>query len=61
MQKILSSKSRKKDYHVKIDSIFFDQLINSDIKTYENITKIATGQWDDCTTDCLLDYHYFKL
>ena len=44
MHKILSSKSRKKDYHVKIDSIFLDQLINSDIKTYENITKIATGQ-----------------
>ena len=39
---------------------FFDQSINSIIKTYENITKIATGQGDDYTTGCLLDYSYFK-
>ena len=44
-----------------IDSkIFFDQPINSNIKTYENIRKIATGQGDDYTTGCLLDYSYFK-
>ena len=29
-------------------------------KTYENIRKIATGQGDDYTTGCLLDYSYFK-
>ena len=29
-------------------------------KTYENIRKIATGQGDDYTTVCLLDYSYFK-
>ena len=29
-------------------------------KTYENIRKIATGQGDDYTTSCLLDYAYFK-
>ena len=29
-------------------------------KTYENIGKIATGQEDDYTTGCLLDYSYFK-
>ena len=28
--------------------------------TYENIRKIATGQGDDYTTGCLLDYPYFK-
>ena len=39
---------------------FFDQPIKNDIKTYENIRKIATGQGDDYTTDCLLDYNYFK-
>ena len=39
---------------------FFDQPINSDLKTYENIRKIATGQGDDYTTGCLLDYSYFK-
>ena len=38
----------------------FDQPINSMIKTYENIRKIATGQGDNYTTDCLLDYSYFK-
>ena len=44
-----------------IDSkIFFDQPINSNIKTYENIRKIARGRGDDHTTGCLLDYSYFK-
>ena len=37
----------------------FDQPINSMTKTYENIRKIATGQGDDYTTGCLLDYPYF--
>ena len=27
---------------------------------YENIRKIVTGQGDDYTTGCLLDYTYFK-
>ena len=39
---------------------FFDQPINSSIKTYENIRKIATGHGDDYTTGCLLNYSYFK-
>ena len=33
----------------------FDQPINSDLKTYENIRKIATGQGDDYSTGSLLD------
>ena len=37
-----------------------DQSINNDIKTYENIRKIATGQGDDYATGCLLVYPYFK-
>ena len=49
-----------KDYNVMIDGKnFFDQPINSMAKTYENIRKIATGQEDDYTTGCLLDYPYF--
>ena len=40
--------------------IFFDQPVNSDLKTYENIGKVATGKGDDYTTGCLLDYSYFK-
>ena len=39
---------------------FFDQPINSELKAYENIRKIATGKGDDYTTGCLLDYSYFK-
>ena len=35
---------------------FFDQPIKSDLKTYDNIRKIAKGQGDDCITGCLLDY-----
>ena len=39
---------------------FFDQPVKNDKVTYENIRKIATGQGDDYTTGCLLDYIYFK-
>ena len=39
---------------------FFDQPIKNDKVTYKNIRKIATGQGDDHTTGCLLDYTYFK-
>ena len=28
--------------------------------TYDNIRKIATGQGDEYTSGCLLDYNYFK-
>ena len=37
----------------------FDQPIKNKKVTYENIRKIATGQGDDYTTGCLLDYSYF--
>ena len=50
-----------KDYNVMFDGkIFFDQPVNSDLKTYENIRKVATGQGDDYTTGCLPDHSYFK-
>ena len=32
----------------------------SDIKRYEEIRKLTTGQGEDYTTGCLLDYHYVK-
>ena len=38
----------------------FDQPVNNDKITYENIRKIATSQGDDYTTGCLIDYIYFK-
>ena len=39
---------------------FFDQPIQDDKVTYENVRKIATGKGDDNTTGCLLDYQYFR-
>ena len=39
---------------------FFDQPVKNNKVRYENIRKIATGQEDDYTTCCLLDYSYFK-
>ena len=38
----------------------FDHPIKNDKITYVNIRKVATGQGDDNTTGCLLDYTYFK-
>ena len=39
---------------------FFDHPVKNNLITYENIRKIPTGQGDDYTTGCLLDYSYFK-
>ena len=41
-------------------NFFFDQPVQNDDVTYQNIRTIATGQGDDYTTGCLLDYIYFK-
>ena len=38
----------------------FDQPVKIDMRTYNNIRKIAAGQGDDYTSDCFLDYIYFK-
>ena len=51
-----------KNYNVMINGEnFFDQPTKNNKVTYENIRKIAaTGQGDDYTSGCLLDYPYFK-
>ena len=50
-----------KDYYVVINGKnFFDQPIKNDKISYNNITKIATGQKGDCTTGFLPVYIYFK-
>ena len=50
-----------KDYNVMTDGKnVFDQPVKNDKVTYEKIRKIATGQGDDCTTSCLLEYSCFK-
>ena len=49
-----------KDYNIMINvENFFDQPIRNNKVTYDNIRKIVTGQGDDYTTGCLLDYPYF--
>ena len=50
-----------KNYNAMINGEnFFDQPIKNNKVTYENIRKNATGQGDDYTIGCLLDYPYFK-
>ena len=39
---------------------FYDQPINDSIKQYDEVRKISTGQGDDYTTGCLLDFSYFE-
>ena len=56
---VLSSKSRNKKIVMDVKN-FFDHPVKSDMITYDNIRKIATGQGDDYTIGCLLDYNYFK-
>ena len=45
------------NYNIEIDGRnFYDQPINDSVKQYD---EISTGQWDDYTTGCLLDFSYF--
>ena len=37
----------------------FDQPVKNDLRTYDNIQKIAIGQGGDYTSAFLLDYDYF--
>ena len=47
----------KKDYNVKIDGRkIFNQPVKNNLRTYDNIRKIATNKGDDYMTGCLLDY-----
>ena len=39
---------------------FYDQSINDSIKQYDEIRNVSTGQVDDYTTGCLLDFAYFE-
>ena len=49
------------NYNVLIDrGNFYDQAIKNQIKKYDEIRKIAAVQGDDYTTECLIDYQYFK-
>ena len=48
------------NYNIEIDGrIFYDHPINDSIKQYDEVRKVSTGQGDDYTTSCLLDFAYF--
>ena len=48
-------------YNIEIDGRnFYDQPINDSIKQYDEVRKVSTGQGDDYTTGCLLDFAYFE-
>ena len=48
------------NYNIEIDGRnFYDQSINDLIKQYDEVRKVTTGQGDDYTTGCLLDFAYF--
>ena len=42
------------------DRIFLCQPVKIEVRTYDNIRKIATGQENDYTIGCLLDYACIK-
>ena len=49
------------NYNIEIDGRnFYDQAIHDSIKQYDKIRKISTGQGDDYTTGCVLDFAYFN-
>ena len=48
-------------YNIEIDGRnIYDQPINDLMKEYNEVRKISTGQGDDYTTRCLLDFSYFE-
>ena len=50
-----------KNYNIEIDGRnFYDQPINDLIKQRDEVRKVLTGQGDDYTTGCLLDFAYLK-
>ena len=51
-----------KNYNIIINGKnFYDQVIGSGIKRYEEIRKLITGQGEDyVTTGCFLDYEYIR-
>ena len=50
-----------KNYNVIINGKnFYEQSIDFDIKRFEEIRKLTTGQAEYYTTKCLLNYEYIK-
>ena len=43
-----------------MEEIFYDQPINDLIRQYNELRKVSTGQGDNYTTGCLLNFAYFE-
>ena len=50
----------ERNFMIKQWKKFYDQAINYSIKQNEEVRKISTGQCNDYTTRCLLDFAYFE-
>ena len=49
------------NYNIEIDGRnFYDQPINDFIKQFDEVRKVSTGEGDDYTIGCLLDFVNFK-
>ena len=60
-RKYFVPKVKIENCNIEIDGrSFYDQPINDSIKLYNKIRKISTGQGDDYTTGCLLNFAYFE-
>ena len=60
-EKYLLPRVTIENYNTGIDRrSFYDQPINDLIKQYDEVRKVSTGQGDDYTTGCLLDFAYFE-
>ena len=60
-RKYFPPRAKLENYNVLIDGRnFYDQPINDLLKQYDEVRKVSTGQSDDYTRGCLLDYTYFK-
>ena len=60
-KKYFLPRAKIENYNIEIvGRNFYDQPINDSVKQYDKIRKISTGQGDDYTTGCLLDFAYFE-
>ena len=60
-QKYLFPRVKIENYKIETDGRnFYDQSINDSIKQYDEVRKVSTGQADDYTIGCLLDFANFK-
>ena len=60
-KKYVLPRVKKDNYNIEIyGRNFYDQPINDSMKQNDEVRKISTGQGDDYTTGCLLDFAYLE-